>query len=54
MTEPGGWDLKPNDVATRAVLGAKYGGNAQAGIAHSAVSPNILPRPMSLMPGRLG
>lgn len=42
MTTPGDRDLKPNDVTTRAALGARYGGNQQAGIAHSAVSPNIM------------
>ncbi|MFM8857409.1 MAG: hypothetical protein ACKOI2_09445 [Actinomycetota bacterium] len=41
MTTPGGWDLQPNDVTTRAEL-AKFGGNQQAGIAHSATTPNIM------------
>jgi hypothetical protein len=42
MTNPGEWDLRPNDITIRAELGSKYGGNQQAGIAHSAVSPNIM------------
>jgi len=42
MTTPAGWDLQPNDVTTRAQLGAKYRGNQQAGIAHSATTPNIM------------
>ena len=38
----GNWDLELNAITIRAELGAKYGGNQQAGIAHSAVSPNIM------------
>ena len=42
MTAPGYWTLQPGDVTTRAALGAEYAGNQQAGIAHSAKTPNIM------------
>jgi len=41
MTTPGEWAFKPDDITTRAEL-AKFGGNQQAGIAHSTRTPNVM------------